>query len=814
MTGLLHDIRYALRQLRKSPGFTSVAVLTLALGIGANTAIFSVINAVILRPLPYRDPGQLVLVRESIPMATPEPIPVSAPDVLQLQQHNRVFDGVAGFAGEQLDLSGQGTPQRVPVARVNASLFPTLGVEPLIGRAFSAEEDAPGHLLAVLSYGLWQRRFAGSDSVLGQTVTLNRETYTVIGVMPRGFAFPLPRMAQGDPADVFVPMAFTPDELKEVGDNFNYGVVARVRPGVSLARVSTDLGSLAHRIQETYPAQFRDSIKLGAVALPLKEHVTGDATPVLLLLLGAVGFVLLIACANIANLLLGRAADRQREIAVRRALGAGGLRLFRQSLAESMLLALMGAGAGLALAFLITRAVAGLMPTSVPLVHPIAVDPLVLAFTLALALLTGLAFGVVPAVAGTRTELSSALKEGGRSAMPGRQHQFLRGALVVGEIALSLVLLVGAGLLVRSFERVLETDPGFEPEHVLTASLSLPDSQYKQAHQVRNFYEELMLRMERLPGVKMAGASTDLPLEGHWLEIFTPEGYQPAPGAGLNTCSHSTILGNYLQTMGVPLIRGRYFSEQDTRNSIPVVIVSESLAQRYWPNQDPIGKRMKQGPPESSDPWLTIVGVVGDVKQGPLDTETMLHTYGPYSQAETNSLNVAVRAGGDPAALGAELRTAVWSLDRELAVGDVRTMDQVIQESTAPRRFNLFLVAAFAALAMVLASIGIYGVIANVVARRTHEIGIRVALGAGRGNVLRLVVGQGARLAALGMAIGLFGALGLTRLLSSYLYEIHPTDGVTFAAVIGLVGAVACLASYIPARRAAKVDPMVALRYE
>jgi len=816
MNAVLEDLRFAFRQLRRNPGFTAIAVITLALGIGANTAIFSVVHAVVLSPLPYASPEQLVVVKERIPLASSEPIPVCAPDVVQIQRENQVFTGAAAFGSAAFELSGETTPQRVVAQRINASLFPLLGVEPAIGRSFTAEEDQPGRLVAVLSYGLWQRRFASDVHIVGQTITLDRRLYTVVGVLPRNLQFPLPGMMQGEPADVFVPMAFTQDELSDLGDNFNFSVIARLKPGVSLGRADADLDRIAHRIQQTYPLPFRDSAKLEALALPLTDLIVGKSKTMLLLLLGAVGFVLLIACANVANLLLNRAADRQRELAVRRALGARGYQLFRQWTVETMLLASLGTGLGLLLALLTTRALKPFIPSNLPRVQDIALNLPVLGFTLGLMLITGLVFGIIPAVAAEGRELTGALKEGGQAAGYGRQHQRLRAALVVGEIALSLVLVIGAGLLVRSFFRVLETNSGVASEHVLTASLELPSSEYKEDKQVRGFYRDLMARLEHLPGVRSAGVSTDLPLEGHWLELFTAEGYQPPPGASLNTCYHSVIAGNYLESIGVPLIHGRFFTEEDKPGAPPVMLVSESLARRYWPNQDPIGKRIKQGPPESPDPWITIVGVVGDVKQGSLDSATAPHSYRPYAQFEPGprSLNVAVRAIGDPTSLASELKAGVWGLDRELAVAQVRTLEQVIRESNASRRFSLFLLGAFAFLALVMACIGIYGVIAYAVVRRTHEIGIRLAMGAHGQDVLRLVLRQGLSLAALGVVIGGTAALFLSRLLASLLYEIRPRDPVTLVAGTVFLGLIALLASYIPARRAAKLDPMVALRYE
>jgi putative ABC transport system permease protein len=816
MEALLQNVRYTIRMLRKSPGFTAAALLTLTLAIGANTAIFSVVDAVVLRPLPYSDPNRLILLKEWIPQATRDPIPVSAPDVIQFQRQNSVFDGVAAFSGVQFDLSGENEPQRVTAERVNFNLFPLLGVLPVLGRGFTESEDQPGHRVAILSYGLWRSRFAGDLNAVGRTLRLDRKAYTVIGVMPHDLIFPLPGMDQGEAADLFVPMAFTHDELSTIGDNFNYGVIARLKSGVSLANVNRELEVIAHRMQETYPAQFRRSIRLGAVALPLNRKVGGNSRSPLLLLLGAVGFVLLIACANVTNLLLSRAAGRKKEIAVRLAVGAGPAQLFWQFLTESLFLSISGAALGLMLAWWSTRLLVKLMPADIPRAHVIGLNLPVLGFALTLAVFTGLIFGLAPALWAWRTDLNSTLREGGRNAALGPQRQNLRSALVVGQIALSLVLLAGAGLLVRSFARVLETNPGFQPEHVLTASLNLPVSQYQKSEQIRVFLQQLMARLEAMPGAKWAGGSSDLPLHGSWVELFTPEGYRPSPGAGLNKCNQSVILGNYLQTMGIPLLRGRTFTEQDNSNSTPVLIVSESLAKQYWPGLDPIGKRLKLGTPQSSAPWLTIVGVVGDVKQGALDEDTALHTYGPFLQQKSlfNSLNVTVWAVGEPADLASSLRAAIWGLDDQLAVAQVRTMDEIVGESTASRRFNLYLLGGFAVMALMLAAIGIYGVIAYSVGRRRQEIGIRLALGADRFEVLLLILKPGFALTLAGTGLGIAGVLALRRLMSAMLFGVRPADPLTLAAVSIVLVLASLFASYIPARRAARVDPMVALRYE
>jgi len=812
MNGFIRNILFSYRMLRRRPGFTAVMVLTLGLGIGANTAIFSVVDSVILNPLPYRNPEELMLVKGRIPKVTPDPIPLSAPDVLQFQRQSQTFQSLAAFRSIKADFAGSGDPERIDTARVNANLFSLLGVHPMMGRDFTADDDQPGRLFAIVSYKLWQSRFGGSRDIIGRVIKINRQPYEVIGVMPSSFAFPVRGMGQGGAADLFVPIAFTPEELGAVGDNFSYSVLGRLKPGVSQAAANEELGAIARRIQETYPAEIRADLDLSAVALPLHDQVIGESKQLLLLLFGAVAFVLLISCINVASLLLTQATDRQKEIAVRLALGAKRGQLLGQFATESMMLTLLGAGVGLVFAYWTTDLLMSLMPSNIPRIHPVGLNLTVIGFTLGLAVLTGFIFGIVPALAASPNNLSAALNENTRSSTQGPGTRRVLGALVVTEVALAMVLLIGAGLLLRSFQRVLETDPGFQPDHVLTASLSLPKSQYGSEAQLRSFYQQIMQRLQQLPGAKVTGASTNLPLEVSSNEVFTPEGAETQSGANLNICNSSITLGQYFQTIGVPLLQGRDFTEQDTENSTPVVIVSQLIVERYWKNQDAIGKRLKLGPPDSNSPWLTVVGIVGDVKQGPLDAETTPHVYRPYAQEPVRSLNFVARSVGEPASLAPALRAAIWSLDPQLVMSRVRTMEQVIKESTSPRRFNLFLLGAFAVLAMALSAIGIYGVISYSVARRSHEIGIRMALGAQTSDIITLILRQALWLLGIGVAIGVGGALVLTRFLSSFLYGIRPTDPVTFVGVVVILTGIGLLASYIPARRATAVDPMSTLR--
>jgi len=818
MGTMIQDVRFAIRMLRKNPVFTVVAVLTLGLGIGADSAVFSVVNGILFRPLPFRDPAKLVLLQESLPPIVSRPMPVSAPDVLDFRKQNQVFDDLGAVQNVTFSLSGGGPPERVLGARVTAPMFPVLGVSPMIGRTYTEEEDKGGVHVLMLSHGLWQRRFGSDPQIVGRSVMLDRQPYTVVGIMPPKFEFPARGMPNLEgPADIWVPMAFTKQDLENRGDNFNYDVVARLKEGVTLAKAQANVNVVAKDIQkQSYPAT-TEQLELAATLEPLHEKIVGSSRTLLLLLLGAVSFLLLIACANVANLQLSRAAGRQREMAVRIALGAGRLRLIRQLLVESILLSLAGGAAGIILAVWGTSALVSAAPPGLPLASEISPDTRVLGFAVLISIATGLLFGLAPAFAATRADTNETLKEGMRGASAGRGHARMRAVFVVTQVAMALVLIVGAGLLVRSFVRLLDSDPGFLPTHVLTAEVTLPATQY-QSEQVNTFFDNVLAKASSLPGVQAVGAASDLPLEGGWTKLMNTEEHVKAGRGNTPASSHTIMIGNYLQAVGIPLKRGRYFTRQEEQGKSNVLIVSDGLAQRDFPNEDPLGKRVKWGAPESDDPWMTIVGVVGDVKQSAPDEPTRPHTYEPFLQAcrpyPCNSLILAVRAKMAPAQLTGIIRNAVQSVDSEQPIARVRTMDQVVEESLAPRRFNLFLLGTFAIAALFLASIGIYGVLASAVAQRTHEIGIRMTLGAQRRDILNLVARNGAKLVLLGFAVGFAAALGLTRLMTSLLYAVAPTDPMTYAGVFLLFGAVALLACYLPTRRAMRVDPIIALRYE
>ncbi|HLK22572.1 MAG TPA: ABC transporter permease [Bryobacteraceae bacterium] len=816
----MYDLRYAVRTLLRNPGFTLIAVLALALGIGANTAIFSVMNAVLLRPLPYLAPDRLVLLWQKMSgSASFAKMPCSTPDYIDYRDQTRTLENVAAFLEESFTLVNPSGTERVDGARVSANLFPLLGVSPWRGRVFTKDEDRAGNdRVVVLSYGMWKRRFGGDPAILGRTLVFDREPRKVIGVMPQTFDFPGEGLRRGQAAEFWVPTAFSREQLSEDsrGDNFNVSAIGRLKAGVSLEQASADVDRIARRIHETYPAAIQKLFTLDGFVTDLRQHIVGHVKTLLLVLLGAVGFVLLIGCANVANLLLAKASGRRREVAIRTALGAGRSRLIRQLLTESLLLGLTGGAFGLFIAVWLTQLLIHFSPGNVPRLAESQMNLDVLTFAFLLSVLTGALFGLAPALQFSRADLNSDLKEGSRGAAAFHRSR-LRGALVVAEVALSLVLLAGAGLLLRSFVKLAGVPVGFDPDRVLTLSFALPDTNYKTKAQLRTFYTELMDRARALPGVKSVAVGTGLPLMGHWNIVITTEAQAAAGIKSLDSAMFLGVTPVYHQALGIPLLQGRFFQDSDSSDSQAVAIVNTALARRYWPNQNPLGKRFKWGPAENSRTWITVVGVVSDVKQGDLAADTLPEVYLPIPQMPQDppirGYQLAVRTTGSSGVVP-QLRRIARSLDPEAPLFQVRLMSEVMWESMAPRRFNMLLLTAFAGLALLLASIGIYGVMSYSVSQYTHEIGIRMALGAKAADVLRLIVKEGMGLVILGLVIGTAAALALTRFLSSLLFDVKPWDPLTLTSVSLLLATVAFAASYLPARRATRVDPMIALRYE
>lgn len=803
------DLRYGLRMMVKNPGFTVVAVIALALGIGANSAIFSVVNTILLRPLPYKEPDRLVMVWEDASKhGYPRDTPAAA-NYLDWREQNQVFDSMAAIADQSFNLTGTGEPERINGRRVSSSLFPLLGVEPQLGRAFTAEEDQPGaNRVVVMSHSLWQRRFGSDRNIIDKPLMLNGESYRVIGVMPQHFQFP------SRDVELWVPIAFTQQEAASRGRHY-LQVIARLKPGVSLEQAQAEMSAIAARLQQQYPDQNTD---LGAAVIPLHEHVAGKIKPALLVLLGAVGFVLLIACANVANLLLARAAVRQKEIAVRVALGASRLRLIRQFLTESILLAMLGGVIGLLLSLWGVHLLKSFIPENISQAGAITIDARVLIFTLLVTLLTGLVFGLAPATQASNFNLNETLKEGGRDSAQGSRGNRIRSLLVIAEVAVSLILLIGAGLLINSFLRLRTVDPGFRSNNLLTMSIVLPQTKYPDQAQRSAFYTELVRRIETLPGVKSAAVTNWIPLVSQGDSIgFSVEGRPDPVGSKRPTVVTRVIHPHYFRTMGIQFLEGREFGDQDRVDSPAVAIISETMARRFWPGEDPTGKRITPGQSSSTDPddWITIVGVVKDVRQFELVAEPKPQMYLSYVQAGFFApRHLVVSTEVEPLSLAATVRKTVWDIDKDQPVSNISTMEEVLSESVARQRFSMLLLAIFAGVALVLAAVGIYGVMSYSIAQRTHEIGIRMALGAQKSDVLKLAVGAGLKLVLIGVAIGLVAAFILTRVMASLLFGISATDPATFITISLVLISVALLASYIPARRATKVDPMVALRYE
>ena len=804
---LAQDLRYGLRTLLKNPGFTIVAVTALALGIGANSAIFSVVNAVLLRPLPFKNPEQLVMVWENathagFPKNTPSP-----PNFLDWQRQNTVFTGMAAMAERSFNLTGVGEPERLDGRRVSANLFEVLGVSPLLGRTFVPDDDRPGAHVVLLRYSLWQRRFGSDPNIIGRAVTLNGQSYTVIGVMPRGVHLP----GYGNWNDqLWVPIAFTNEEITERGTHF-LDVIGRIKSGITLKQAQAEMETIAARLAKEYP---KYNTRIGATVTPLHEEIVGDIKPALLVLLGAVGFVLLIACANVANLLLARAAVREKEIALRLALGASRSRLMRQFLTESVLLALLGGGFGLLLAFAGTRVLKTFVPATVLQAQTINIDAKVVVFTALIALVTGIVFGLAPAMHASHSNLNESLKEGGRDSAAGRKGNRLRGLLVIGEVAVSFILLIGAGLLINSFLHLRNLDPGFRTDHLLTMKIDLSELKYPDGERRSLFFEEVLRRIRVLPGVQSAAVAGNLPFtyNGDSATIAV-EGIPDPPPDQWPDVIYRAIGPGYFSTMGIPIARGRDFTDQDKGDSKKVVVISEKTAQHYWPGQDPIGKRLKPSATNSDVPWREVIGVVKDVRQNDFIAQPKMQMYFSYRQMKDLAANaLVVRTSVEPMSLATSVRNAIWAVDKDQPVADIDTMDYIVSQAIARQRFSMLLLGSFAALALVLAAVGIYGVMSYSVAQRTHEIGIRIALGAQRGDVVGMTMKQGLKLVGVGLLIGLASAFLLTRVMASLLFGISPTDPATFASICVVLLGVAALASYIPALRATKVDPIVALQ--
>jgi predicted permease len=802
--------------LGKNPGFTAVAVLTLALGIGANSAIFSIVNSLLLHPLPYRDPDRLAIIWTHSPGANVEQDWPSPGQYAAIKAQTSAFEDIAMVRGASLNVGGLSTPERIGAVSASANLFPILGAKPSMGRVFLPEEDTPKQPnTVVLSYAFWQREFGGGHDVLEKTLLLNGDKYAIVGVMPADFSLGyevIPTVSSVPQPDIFLPLPMSAQQMQSQGDE-NYNLLARLRPGVSIAQAQSDLDLTVHRLAEQFPDHYPASRRFSFSVKPLLEQVVGDIRRALLVLLTAVGCVLLIACANVANLLLTRAAAREREIAIRTALGAGRSRLIRQLLTESVLLSFIGGALGLFLAYWMLDALRWLSPGNIPRLPSIRMDGRVLAFTCTVTLITGILFGMVPALRSSRLNLGETLKEGARNLVSGR-HQRLRNLLVVVELALSLVLLISAGLLIRSFVRVQRVPPGFDASNVLAMRLSVAGSSYKGERR-GIFYQELLERVRRLPGVDSAGTAAILPLSGSisWGGI-TIEGYQTSSGQEQMQADQRNASTGYFETMRIPLIKGRFFNEQDAKDSQKVVIIDENMARTYWPNADPVGRRLKIGGADSKDPWLTIAGVVGNVKQYDLETASRVALYLPVQQYPESTMYLATRTTVAPPSLAATIAGVVRSMDPNIPIFEVKTMDQRLSESLARRRFAMLALGLFAALAVLLAGVGIYGVMSYSVAQRTSELGIRLALGARPFDVLRLILTHGFNLALIGVALGVTASFAVTRLLSSLLFGIKSTDFATFGILSTLLIVIALLACYIPARRATKVDPLVALRYE
>jgi putative ABC transport system permease protein len=810
MQTLWQDVRYGLRMLTRSPGFTVIGVVVLALGIGANTAIFSVADAFLLKPLPFPQLDRLVAVLEQAPNQTLDTTSVSPANFQDWKKQAHSFEPLAASAWDEVNLSGAGTPEKVQGFLVTANFFETVGVKPLLGRAFLPEEEQPGHDQAVLlSYGLWQRHFGADPSIVGKTVRLDSRTCTVVGVMGKGYNFPTT-------AEIWLPLALQPKDWSARNSHY-LEIVTRLKPGVTVQQAQAEMTTIARRLSDTYP---QTNGNWRARVMTMRHFAVGDYTwQYTLLLFAAVGLVLLIACANVANLQFARATGRLREVAIRRALGASRWRIVRQLLMESVLLAFAAAALGLLLAEWGIELILSNMPPDVAKFivgwDKIRLDGRALAFTVAVAVIAGIIAGLAPALQGSAPNLNEALKEGGRGSSAGRSRSRLRSALVVSQVALAVVLLVGAGLMVRGFRALLNVNQGFSPESLLTMRIALPDSKYATPAQLAAFYDQALQKLAAIPGAQAVTSASGIPF-GHSLstQMLNIEGSPPINPSDRKTATSEVISPNYFRLMHIPLREGREFGESDGADSPRVAIISQSLAQRYWPGQSPLGRRIKVGTYDSENPWMTVIGVVGDVKYEWTDLGPPAELYRPYRQSPRDYCTFVLRSNGNPMALAAAARGQIASIDPDQPIFDVKPMDRVIMETIMGIAYVAVMMAVIGVMALILSSAGIFGVMAYSVSERTHEIGVRMALGAQARDVMRMILGRGILLAAAGLLIGLPVSMALARLLSSLIFGVSAADVVTFAGASIVLGGVALLACYLPARRATRVDPMVALRYE
>ena len=814
----LQDLRFALRALRKHPGTTLIIVLALALGIGANTAIFSLVNAVMIRPLPYKEPGRLVAIWQTAHERGMDRIPAAVGDFYYWKEHGDLFEDVALFRDNTFNVVGDGDPESVEALQVTSNFLDLLGVKVAVGRSFRPGEDRPGaEQVAILSDGFWRRRYGGDRGLIGRRITLDDEAYTVVGILPPG-----QRMPGVGTYEIFVPAQFS-NEDRQIQLRFGYSVIGRLKPGVSEEQARAQLASMAKQLEESYP-NVRKGIGTGLGFL--HEDVIRGVRPALLILLVAVAFVLLIACANAANLLLARAIGRSREVAVRSALGAGRMRLVRQFLTESVVLSLAGGALGLVVAVILIPLLTSLSPGNLPQLENVGLDPSVLLFTLGVALVIGIVFGMTPALHASQVSFGETLKEGSRGVVGGRGSHRLRSLLVAAEVALAMILLIGAGLMMRSLLQLQRVDPGFRPDHLLIFDLSLPSAKYPEASQQKIFYQQVVDRLAELPNVKSVGAVSDLPFsQSVSKRLFTIEGRQARTMADVPASDYREVSPEYHRTMEIRSVKGRGFEPQDRSGSLPVVLVNETMARSFFPGEEAVGRKIRFGAPENIEPpegdagpapWLTIVGVVADIRNVGLNQAPEPEIYTLHQQVESpqSSMSIVVRTAADPARSAQAVREAVWKVDPNLPISNLGTMEDSMAESTSQTRFTFLLLAFFGVTALTLAIIGIYGVMSYFVDQRTHEIGLRLALGANRGDILKMIVRQGIALATVGVVVGLAAAFALSRFMASQLFEISSHDPFTFAGISLVLILVAFLASTVPVRRATRVEPMTALRLD